>query len=304
MLIHAPHKGNTLSEYALILGLVALACIGSLSLFGNSTVALVGQASQGQHHDQMLNMSMMNFGNQQAGSTADSASASSGANTPQAVNTPAHLILLNTSGGGVNATSVDGSNGKVQTVQQALNAARAMQAKADATQNPALKAWYLAAARETFLLAGNEASLSYKMDNLTELKALAETNMTPGDALYEISNHYSMLGSFLLSLPPNITATEKSTALASVNNVLGSLKTQYADTLAKYTNMAVYNGQPVMTINAPNLYADQMVYGQQNYTKSPEDIQKLAPTALSDGSVSKTPAVQTSLETGLQMNSQ
>lgn len=304
MLIHTPHKGNTLSEYALIIGLVALACIGSLSLFGNSTNNLLGQASQGKNKDSMLNMAQMKFG-QQSSNPAPSGSGTSkttGVTQPNA--TPANFNILNTSSDGVNATSVDGSSGKVQAVQRTLSAARDMQAKAANLPEGALKAWYMAAARETFLLAGNEASLSYKMDNISELQALAEPNMTPGDALYEISNHYSLLGSFLLSLPPNITAAERSTALGSVNNVLNSLKTEYAEPLGKYTNMVVNNGQPSMTINSLNLYADNMTYGQQNYTKSAEDIQKLATTALSDGSVSKTPAVQTSLETGLQMENQ
>lgn len=300
MLIHTPHKGNTVSEYAVVIGLVALACIGSLTLFGNSTNNLLGQASQGKNKDSMLNMAQMKFGQQSSNPSQTASVAYQAAVIAQPNATPASLHLQNTSSDGVNATSVDGSSGKVQAVQHTLSAARDMQAKAANLPEGALRQWYLAAARETLLLAGNEASLSYKMDNITQLQTLAEPNMTAGDALYEISNHYSMLGSFLLSLPPNITAAERSTALASVNNVMNSLKTEYAEPLGKYTNMVVNNGQPSMTINTANLYADNMTYGQQNYTKTPEDIQKIAPTALSDGSVSKTPAVRTSLETGLQ----
>lgn len=303
--------GNTIAEYSVMIGLVAVASIGALSLFGDSVSKVLNQSSQGSNANAMKNMANLEFGggsgvngSSAGGSTyalngAPGLKATSFLAKPGGNDGNLNQALLGTgSSDGVNATSVDG-NVQVQAVHKTVATAQKLQEIADAMPDGALKQWYKFAAQETFLLAGNEASLSYQKDNIQSLKSLAEPNMQVGDALYEMGNHYSQLGNALLTIPPDATAQQKAQAAALVNGVMSSMSASYADTLDKYTNMSDSGGRKSMTLNVAQLQADNMVFGRNNYTKTADQVQAMASSIVSSGAADSTPAVKTSLTNGM-----
>lgn len=305
MRFETARRGNTIAEYSIMIGLVALASVGALSMFGGSVSKLLGLSSQGEAKTAMQKMSSMEFAAAgQAPIGGSNPSGGGGAKAlPNGVASKMALGLMSTSSsGGVNATSVDGSNSKVQTVQKSLTVAQRLQQVADSLPEGALKLWYENAANNSLLLAGHEASLSYKLDNNQSLKSLADANLGPGDALYGIQNYYSQLGVSLISIPAEATPAQRQEAMALINGELGSLKTSYADTLSKYMTVTDNAGRTSMQLNTTNLLSDNLPIGVSNYTKSAANIKELAPAILSSGAADGTPEVKSSLTTGLVMD--
>ncbi|MCE3235614.1 MAG: hypothetical protein K0Q50_1794 [Vampirovibrio sp.] len=306
------YPGNTIAEYSVMIGLVAVASIGALSLFGGSVSKVLNQPSQGSNANTLNNMAQIKFGggfSSQGGGANyavtgnNSVTARSVAATPGGDGTVLNQALMGTgSSDGVNATSVDG-NVKVQAVHKTVTSAQKLQDIADSLPDGAMKEWYKNAAIEAFLLAGNEASLSYRQDNIQSLKDLAEPNMQVGDALYEMGNHYSQLGSALLNIPTDATPKERAQAAALVNGIMDSMHSTYADTLDKYTTMADTAGRRTMTLNVAQLQADNMTYGQANYTKTADQVKAMAGGIVSSGAADSTPAVKTSLTNGITLDS-
>lgn len=116
--------GNVLSEYGIVLGLLAVISIGTLTLLGDSKAKLLGNVGQNVGSTRVQNMMQLKFNT----STQD------GGGKHQANTGNTSLVLLsNNSGSGVNATSIEGQ--KRDTTYQTISYANELQAIADSLPN-------------------------------------------------------------------------------------------------------------------------------------------------------------------------
>ena len=116
--------GNTLSEYAIIIGLLSLVSVGGLTLLGNSASELLVSVSNGSGSHSMQNylVSTLGTGTAQSGGSAGNnaplqgpvavIAMPKGSQNASMVPNPSapdiNPLTPNTTGGGTNATSVDG----------------------------------------------------------------------------------------------------------------------------------------------------------------------------------------------------
>lgn len=152
------HTGNTTSEYAIILGLIALASIGALSLMGNSLSSQIGKVNQGSSHQALAQMSNLNF--DKPGSSGNGAAPAAPATGQNG------YPLADVSNSGTNATSMDGN--AVTALKSSYKMANKMLALAAQTDDPLLRAWYRATASDTFKLAGSQAAYELASQDITD----------------------------------------------------------------------------------------------------------------------------------------
>ena len=307
--------GNTLPEYAILLGLIAILCIGAIGSLGGSISNLFTLPTEWSSHEQGAETGGSNIlvSGASGGSGGQGANASSGSNTGNAVvdfvsnllpETGSASGLDGSSGVSTNVTSVDGKTAQVQGVQQTLSSAKAMQDTIASLPDGPLKEWYKQVISEVYLIAGTEATFSYAKYNIISLAPLAQTNMPQGDALFETANHFHNLNTFMATLPSGITDSQRATAIAAVTGVIDNLKSGYSDALSKYTTVSTdNNGITTMQVNIASLIEDNIAFGQANYTKQASEVAQLAPTMLSNGSTDQTPAVKDTLTSGLTASS-
>jgi len=233
--IYTAQSGNTLSEYAIILGLIALASVGALSLMGNSISAQFDTVNQGNAHDTLTRMSNLNFetGKPSSGNGAGQLSGKS----IDANGYP----LANVSSSGTNATSMDGNVKKNLSVS--YNVANKMLAMAEQVSDPALKAWYQEAATRTLKLASSQAAYELASRNITnpdnQVSSLIgiKNNVTFGtdDAVKSIiqwqeslKTQLSLLSGIRTASPAEIQAAQELTV-----SVLDANNVQYSNAIVK-----------------------------------------------------------------------
>ncbi len=143
---HSP--GTTLSEYAAIIGLLALASIGALTLLGNSISDNYKPLLEANSSQTLQQMSQLEFRSSAPGSTGSSIPVSTKG---------LYLQLTNISGNGVNATSLEGINDT--PTGTAIGTAKQLRSLADQVTDPALKSAILAAAESVLKLSAAQASV-------------------------------------------------------------------------------------------------------------------------------------------------
>lgn len=226
------HAGNTTSEYAIILGLIALSSIGALSLMGNSLSSQLNKVNQGNAHQAMAQMSNLNFDTNKSSSSKSESFQTLGSNAYE---------LPNVSSGGTNATSMDGT--AITAVKASYKFANKLLAMAAQTDDPGLKAWYQEAANRTLKLAGSQAAYELasngiidpdnQLSNLIGIK----NNETIGtdDAVKSIIQWQESLKAQLNLLAVNHTASAADLKEAHdlAVSVLDNNNEQYSDTIVK-----------------------------------------------------------------------
>lgn len=331
-MLRIKNPGNTLSEYGILFALVTVAAAGSIVMFGGSTSQLLGGPGTnmsfattnilaGATGAQTINSPSGAGGNgstsgQGASWTDQFLSMIGGQNPPQSAGTqpgasmtPGYADLNSTSAvsgvplsgggsGGTNVTSIEGKIQKVNTdtqidaVQQTLKLAEEMQRTADKLDDGPLKAWYQEAARYTLLLAGSEATFSYKADGITQLQVLADTSLASQDALWSMQQNRLLLGNKLYDFPSNLYPGQEAQALSMVNSVLDTMWSQYDATLNKYTvGQSTMKGREKEQINFVQVFLDMGIITKE-YSKSPEEVLALSKTAMANGELdTNSPAV-------------
>ncbi len=210
--------------------------------------------------------------------------------------------------GGTNATSAEGdvklldSNPKVNAVLQTMTLANQLNALADKLDDGPLKEWYRQAANSALLLAGSEASYSYKAEGVQKLALLADTNLQSQDALFSIQQNRLDLGAKLYDFPANIAPNQKDVALNLVGKVLDAMWGQYGGTLDRYTvGDSSQQGLEREYLNFPMVLLE-MGLVTKTYSKTPDQVLALAQTALSQGDLNGNNAVSTGVVNGSDLN--
>ncbi len=227
--------GNTLSEYAIILGLIAVASVGALSLMGNSLSTQFDTVNQGNAHDSMTRMSNLNFDN------GGKPSSNGGAQLPGKSIGANGYPLANVSSSGTNATSMDGNARK--TLSVSYEVANKMLAMANQVDDPALKAWYKEAATRTLKLASSQAAYELASRNITDpdnqvsslLGIKNNVRFGTDDAVKSIiqwqeslKTQLSQLSGIRTASPAEIQAAQNLTV-----SVLDANNVQYSDAIVK-----------------------------------------------------------------------
>jgi|GEM_PF-5275711 len=323
-----PHRsatGNTLVEYGILFGLVSVASVGAIAMFGGSTSELLG--GQGTEFDSATTnvlaranngvvVSGPGSGNPGQGGksgvsnswtshflpganhTSNPGTAGSNATAYQAdINSVASgggLTLAGGSGGGTNATSMDGnvrvSEGEaaVYAVKQTLKVAQELQQMANAMDEGPLKEWYKEAARYTLLLAGSEATYSYTAHGEQGLKLLADTSLASQDALWSIQQNRLQLGNKLYDFPSAMYPGEQAQALSMVNSVLDTMWQQYGGTLDRYAvGQSTMKGREKEQIDFIRVFLEMGLITRE-YSKTPEEVLASSQKAMASGDLNTT----------------
>lgn len=210
--------------------------------------------------------------------------------------------------GGTNVTSMEGniklldSNPKVNAVLQTMETANQLNALADKLDDGPLKEWYRQAANAALLLAGSEASYSYKAEGIEKLAILADTSLQSQDALYSIQQNRLELGAKLYDFPADLAPNQKDVALNLVHKVLGSMWDQYGGTLDRYTvGSTSQQGLEKQFLNLPRVLLE-MGLVTQTYDKTPEQVLALGKVALSQGDLTGSNGISTGVVNGSDLN--
>lgn len=318
-------KGNTLVEYGILFGLISVASVGAITLFGGSTSQLLG--GQGTEFDSATTNVLVRANNGTTlanatpggsnpgrkpgatgswtdgfmnligapGSENQALSGNSVATQTQAdinsVTATKGIPLSGGGNGGTNATSMDGntiasgSQSAYQAVQQTLKLAEQLNQMADTVDDEALKAWYKEAARYTLLLAGSEATFSYKADGVENLALLADTDLASQDALWSIQQNRLLLGNKLYDFPSALYPGQQAQAISMVNSVLDTMWNQYGGTLDRYTTgQSTLKGREKEQIDYLRVFLEMGVITQE-YNRPPEEVLALSQQAMADGNL-------------------
>lgn len=241
MLKHPAARGNTLSEYGLVAGLIALAAVGGLTMFGGSLSKLLDSPSTSQSGKDMQKMAMLNFGNGTAAMAKENAGGT-GKTTAQgnsAGNTgdPAGSLLISGSSGGANTTSAEGV---MKTLKSSFSIAERMYAQTGTVSSNELADWYRETTRYSYRLVGSEATFSYNQDEkaFSGVAPLLESDLGAGDGLrgmYEMRKELNKKIDQLQAMD-NASPAEKKEALSMARQMLSELESQYGALLDKYTD--------------------------------------------------------------------
>ncbi len=154
------YPGSTKTEYAIIIGLVAVLGIGAATGLGGAISKLFQgkELSGGQNNSGAYNMTLLNF-NGPPGAAGDSAKAPKGTGYYQVTLGPdgrPQMVLMNGNGANSNATSVDGNQwNALGTVMLG----KSMMELAAAQTDPDMRAYLQQLADKMFYLSGAESEL-------------------------------------------------------------------------------------------------------------------------------------------------
>lgn len=283
--------GNTIAEYALILGLVLIASMGALGMFGGSLSGVFNESSKHIEDKTSYGIAWKNNENTQPGKKADSTSWDQrmGGLLQQFLGIPdntkpdkwqgsnAALALLESNSVGTNATSADGSIIK-QAPEHRMSGVITLLAQfenivADMPEGPD-KQWFLDAGQKGLLLAGAQASdeVVKKGSTSTFLVALADTSLNGNDVGYNIQTFKDQLQVKLTDMPPSMSPTYRTLGGKLVTGVLERLDAEAYET--------TYN--PLV--------------GVKPYGRTPQEIKKAGlETLANSGDSPETTAVQSTL---------
>lgn len=272
--------GNTLAEYAIIIGLIGVASIGALTVLGQSVNGNYDNLSKGNSAKAMQAMSQMNF------TAASGSPGQSSASGPQAQYNvgSGSFQLADTSSGGTNVTSIEGN---VQAViGQGVQTAATMEKLADQVTDPKLKDWYRKTSDMVFKLAGSQAAYEIGVNpNLAFATSLIPTGdqgkVTIADAVLSIDEWQEQLEAQLKELEANKTASAHD--IQQARDLLGDVV---------QTNSAQYSG----VIQSTNTSDAKL------YDPNVNQVKKAAEVALETGVLTTDEALGTSVISGVEMD--
>jgi Flp pilus assembly pilin Flp len=176
-MVYKACRGNTMAEYGLLLALLAVACMGGLSLLGNAmsnlhnnisarldNVTSEQQATAKQaDKDSAFARAMAALGISDANQaewkeSADMLEMESGVDGTQMP----HFRIPKTSSSDANSTGASGD--MMLAYAQSIKVANQLLEAAAKTQDASLKQWYLDTALQTVKLAKNQAAFEYNRD--------------------------------------------------------------------------------------------------------------------------------------------
>lgn len=293
----SPHRGGSLSEYAVMLGLIALVSMAALRLLGHSTQDLLGGVTTGQTGQQLNDLISLRF---QGVNASMAQPPVSNAALPATNPSSPSLGLTESSGGGVNVSSTEGVRVNIPNVPPSLNSAlttaQQFDQLANNTSNPAAAVVYQQIANQSYFLASTQASYEIHVNGQDNpsLKSLANaiTNQLPTDVarmnitLKAIDNGMSALEQSKKTISDNkdLTTAEKKEALLMIDATITASQEQYGNTMR---NNSLYKTSPA--IEPPT-------------ESALENLRNIAINASISGELVEHTAVNASVETGLHLD--
>jgi len=287
-------QGNTLGEYGLLLGVLALASVGALSAFGNSVEGLF-QPFSSACPQRLCDLVNLNFGPIQAEAQpvikaaqnglgdASGAVAAGVQNAPTATSAMPQ-ILTGDSSGGTNATSVDGSQQQagLDAVRATWLRAQKLSALAQTATDSTLKNYLTVLANDAYWLSGAQANYEYHAGGNAALKDLGTTvdngtvNMNTTLATIKGWGNTLQLDFNRLSQDASIAPQDKAVALQLASQILSGNTGRYAETYSQVPD----TGERL------------------KITGSFDQLKTVALQTLDSGGAEGAPAVKTSIQNG------
>lgn len=291
---HTP--GNTLAEYSFLIGLIALAAIGGLTLFGDSVSNLLSQASGNSGTNSIGNYINTVLGSG-GGATAGVNGGVNSTGRPSGLPQENQRLLTESTGGGTNATSVEGTRGEAQ-VRGSLDKAQQLQALAEQESDPGNQAFLMNLAKGAYWVGGSQAAYEYHQNGVQRLSTLSvaifdkqERDSESADkALISIRDNENFLKNDLDALlkAPNVSPEVKAKAKDIVNTVLSESQNGYRN---------LYQSIPPDQLPDTGLRTPTTV-DKTTGLSALELVMSEGNNLLKNGGAKNTPAVQTSLEEG------
>jgi hypothetical protein len=243
--------GNVLTEYGLLLGLLALASVGGLTFMGNSTANLMGQNTNNLNGRSVQDLVSLNFG--KSGKTTNNPSASTVLNPTVAATGTAAASLPLTSGssGETNTTSTEGGR-KLLTYESLSQADTVMQIAAAST-DPATKDWANNVAKYLYWMGGAEGSfsgisqLAIPTNKVSTSDSKGNTNSTTyaytqDNALKDLKAYNAALQK-LLANPPTSASSADIAQVTSLSQESSNTANQFIQTGVTNTNFVTVEAQ-------------------------------------------------------------
>lgn len=282
-------QGSTVTEYAIILGLVTVLSIAGLTMLGGSTKGLVQGNTAGLTGKQAQSIVSMEFGGQN----------SSGTSMRQLVLDPSTglptMMVTAGSSSGTNTTSTEGMTAQAQ---HTIDLASTLQESTDKITDPATLEWARQITRSVYYLGGAEGSIA-GIDALS-VTDVREKNKnityTDANALKDIYKYQNDLLTMIQNPPAGAdTATINSLAMDAWNSAQG-----YVQMLSPYIKTDGSIDNKALTQSDYNTNVGNVKLTKDTYDSlvDYEDLQQNTEQVLNDGSATGTPTVQTTLESG------
>jgi hypothetical protein len=293
-------KGATLSEYAFLISLVVVASLASVNLLGHSTSELLGGVTTGQTGQQMEKLVSLEFGGSAAGgaNTSTNTAAVSGA-------TGTLQLTDNNTGGGVNVSSAEGLVIKIPNAPPSVNGALTTAQQFDNLVNnaktPQEAALYKKIANNAYFLASAQANYEVNVNGqysqtLKDLASTVNNEISSTNWLQSglnmplkaIDDGMTALASTKNEIIKNksLTAADKEMALSLIDSALTKSQSQYGNTMR-------YN--PLYKLSA-----------SVDPPKGPsmDELREIAVSASVSGELPVGSAVDTSVQTGVTIDTQ
>lgn len=280
--------GNTLTEYAIIIGLIGVASVSALMMLGQSMNGQYRHLSQGNSAQAMKAMTQMDFSVPSGVSSAQGqppVAQSNQQTQPSQYNIGAsNFQMADTSSSGTNVTSIEGNFNAV--FGQGLQTAQKMEELASSTEDPKLREWYKKTSDMVFKLASSQAAYEVISDPSTAYLSvmIPKGNLRKidqADAVKSIDAWQDGLQGQLDALQSNKTASA-----AEIQQAKGLLSAVVETNKARYT---------------PIVQSTDTKKGKL-YDPDVKQVKKVAEMALQSGFFEENTSLDTAVTNGLTMD--
>lgn len=289
-------KGNTVTEYALIGGLVSLAALSALFLLGHNLSDLTKSTTAGQNGKNLQQIVSMDFSgggsaNSLSGSGTSALSGGVGANGR--TGSKSGLSLTDNVNGGQNASSAEGTNVAVgsPSFRTTMSAAAELRQMGDETNNPYLRRL----ADYAMYSASSQAAYESKMGSNPAPEIVALANASIGDKIQNANTDYQnnlkeiSLNS-IVQWNKDLEWNANALVTADVSDAQKQRALQLVDQIIQATH--VYpppSGSTALLTNSPSPGGGDVQY---------DLLWKAADDTLASGAADNTPALKTTVVNG------
>jgi hypothetical protein len=300
-------KGNTLGEYALLLGLLGALAVSGLHMLGFSVNNLLGASTQGPQKDALTKYYDNTLGAKVALTGSPSSASSTGTNgTNAAAGSLSAETPIST-----NVTSVEGTN---HFTLGTLRLASSLDQLAQQTTDPVTQAYFAQLAKLSYYIGANEGELD---DFGTYSLGSKYSN---ADALNDLLSKQSQLQALMNNPPPGVSQQDLAQVLpltAEVDRVASSYKSALQSVLGPdgevHTEFSIRDGSlsgphcGLSTCQDMVLQTNNKRWTVQNTSYdslvSYDQVKAQAQTTLSSNPVSADPPVIATLDDATQVDS-
>jgi Flp pilus assembly pilin Flp len=297
-------KGNTLGEYALLLGLLGVLVVSALQMLGFSVNNLLGASTQAPQRDAITNYYSNTLGAKVALTSAPVLTNSTGANGTSG-------SLSAESAVSTNVTSVEGNN---RYTLGTLRLADGLDQMAQQATDPVIKAYYAQLAKLSYYMGANEGELD---DFDSYSKGASYTN---ADALNDLLSSQAQLQALMNNPPAGVSQADLQKVLPftqEVDRVASSYKSALQSVIGPAGKVVTQTDFIIKEAASPakcSISTCQAMLLTPNPARTPsgitydslvpyEQLKAQVQTTLSNHPISADPPVMTTLQDATVTNS-